>query len=732
MAIQAAKLMVEIGADISQLNSGLGQSQTALGKFAKSTMGAGSALTALITVPSLAAAGAVVNVGMAFEQTQVAFRKMLGSGEKAKKFLDELKSFAAATPFEFPELQEASKRMLAYGFAAEDILPMLRDIGDASAGLGAGTDGVNRITLALGQMQGKSKVSAQEMMQLTEVGIPAWKYLADSMGLSTQEVMKMSEQGLIPAGRAIEAILDGMRQNFGGMMEEQAKTAGGAWSNLKGDLYELAIDMGTVLMPTVKDLIGYARETVGWLKQLSPETQKNIIGFVGLAAAVGPALIGLGAVASSIQTLYTFGKGTVLVMQGLATAFKAWQAGMTLTTALGAAGIGPIAISLGAVALAAAAVVGVWVQWNQQITKTNQAGREAVSSTWTKFFDEQVSAGKGAAEVLAEYQAAQGRVNAELEKAGALKIFMGDTQQLKGDVEGLNQALAQTSSTYLEYVSTAQSSGEAINLMSEQQWEAARALGAIDQASVNAGTGLDQFVSGLEDNGEAFGQQIQHAQDLAGEIGILTEKYNGLQTDMENWTKSAAGEMASELERATGGTESYAKGLGAIDEVMGTDLTAEKARKDAIKQLTDEYARTGDLEAYKKGLMGIKDEGLANMVEEAEKARAKVEELRKEFEKLPKDVTTNIHINEMKTTTVKQYTESKTGTTAGQQNQALGGPVWANQPYIVGERSRELFTPRVDGRIDPNPGKAMTFRNYGTVIVGQDGGFGADLLAALN
>jgi hypothetical protein len=38
----------------------------------------------------------------------------------------------------------------------------------------------------------------------------------------------------------------------------------------------------------------------------------------------------------------------------------------------------------------------------------------------------------------------------------------------------------------------------------------------------------------------------------------------------------------------------------------------------------------------------------------------------------------------------------------------------------------------VNGRIDPNPAKAMTFRNYGTVIVGQDDGFGAELLAALN
>jgi tape measure domain-containing protein len=317
MAIAAAKFLGEIGADINDSQRGLGQAQTALGKFANGAMTTGKTLTALITVPSLAAAGAVLNVGMSFEQSRVAFGKMLGSGEKAKKFLNELGDFAAKTPFEFSELQDASKRMLAYGFAAEDVLPMLRDIGDASAGLGVGSDGVNRITLALGQMQGKAKVSAQEMMQLTEVGIPAWKYLADAMGLSTQEVMKMSEQGLIPAKQAIDAILAGMRQNFGGMMEEQAKTATGQLSNLKDDLYLLALDLSTVLLPAAKDLIGYAREAVGGMKDFSPETQKNIVGFIGLAAAVGPVLIGLSSVIGAVQTLITVGGAAAGAMQGL-------------------------------------------------------------------------------------------------------------------------------------------------------------------------------------------------------------------------------------------------------------------------------------------------------------------------------------------------------------------------------------------------------------------------------
>jgi tape measure domain-containing protein len=158
----------------------------------------------------------MLNSAMNAEQSTVAFTTMLKSGEAATKFLADLRDFAAKTPFEFTELEDASRRMMAFGFEAREVLPMMTAIGDATSGLGLGADGVNRVVLALGQMQAKSKVSAQEMMQLTETGIPAWRYLATSMGLTTAEVMKLSEKGLIPADQAIQGILEGMEADFGG------------------------------------------------------------------------------------------------------------------------------------------------------------------------------------------------------------------------------------------------------------------------------------------------------------------------------------------------------------------------------------------------------------------------------------------------------------------------------------------------------------------------------------
>jgi tape measure domain-containing protein len=171
----------------------------------------------------------------AMEQTRVAFGGLLGSGRAADTMLRNLQKFAAATPFEFPELAKDSQMLLGMGVAARDVIPWMTAIGDAAAGVGAGSEGVEQVTRALGQMQAKGKVSGDEMMQLTEAGIPAWKILADSMHLSVAQVQNLSQQGKLGQG-AINALVVGMERMYGGQMANQAMTFNGLMSTLKDNI----------------------------------------------------------------------------------------------------------------------------------------------------------------------------------------------------------------------------------------------------------------------------------------------------------------------------------------------------------------------------------------------------------------------------------------------------------------------------------------------------------------
>lgn len=205
---------------------------------------------------------AVVSTGIDFnamlQTAQIGFSTMLGSAEKAEVFLERLAAFAAKTPFEYPELLDAAKRMLAYGFAAEEVLPVLNAVGNAAAALGAGGAGIDRITMALGQIRAKGKLAGEEMRQLTEAGVPAWHILAEAMGTTVAAAQDMVSKGLIPGQKAVEIITAGMTQRFGGMMASMENTWQGVTSSIK-DIWRLTV--GTLTQTLVggltKMLIGF-------------------------------------------------------------------------------------------------------------------------------------------------------------------------------------------------------------------------------------------------------------------------------------------------------------------------------------------------------------------------------------------------------------------------------------------------------------------------------------------
>lgn len=243
-----ASLLVKIGADTSELRKSLNgvkrNIRQAFGSdFLKASNTAALAITGIGAAIAAAGAKAIQAAGN-LQNVQTAFTNMLGSAEKASAFTKQLQSFAAATPFEFNQVTAAAQKFLAFGFTAEQVIPTLTAVGDAAAGVGLGAEGINRATLALGQIAAKSKVQSDEMLQLTEAGIPAWQMLADKIGVTVPEAMDMVTKGMVDAQTGISALVTGMSQKFGGMMEQQSQTIQGTWSTMMDGLEQTAGQVG--------------------------------------------------------------------------------------------------------------------------------------------------------------------------------------------------------------------------------------------------------------------------------------------------------------------------------------------------------------------------------------------------------------------------------------------------------------------------------------------------------
>lgn len=181
-----------------------------------------------------------VSLADEFQTDQIGFETMLKSKKKATKFMDSAKKFASDTPFDTSAVVSNAQRMLAYGFSDKDIIPDLTKIGNASAALGAGEEGISRVSRALGQMKTNGRLNAEDMNQLTDVGINAWKYLADAEGKSIAQIREMSQKGEISGDKAVKTILNGLKE-FDGMMDKTSNsTVSGLMSNIK-DTFDINI-----------------------------------------------------------------------------------------------------------------------------------------------------------------------------------------------------------------------------------------------------------------------------------------------------------------------------------------------------------------------------------------------------------------------------------------------------------------------------------------------------------
>lgn len=268
---------------------------------------------------------AVIGFNQQVTQASIGFETMLGSAAAAEQQMEELKEFAVRTPFELRGLVSAEQRLLAFGFSAEELLPTLGAIGDAVAGMGGQTYQLELVIRAIGQIRAKGKLSAEEMLQLTEQGIPAWEYLARSIGVTTQEIQAMSRKGLVPAEEAIQALVEGMQQDFGGLMERNSKTLVGAMSNIKDATDQVVGAIGRPLFDAFSDAALAVADFLGVVGEGFSED-----GFTGVAVAVREEF---GAVGDIVADIIEGVGGFVEEISGIANSIAA--VGKTVGVVLG-------------------------------------------------------------------------------------------------------------------------------------------------------------------------------------------------------------------------------------------------------------------------------------------------------------------------------------------------------------------------------------------------------------
>ena len=200
------------------------------------------------------------------------FETKLGSKDAGNSMMADIMEFAKTTPFDTQGVVDGVKSMMAYGIETENVMEYMEKIGNVTSAMGAGEAGIESITRALGQMKSAGRVNAQDMMQLTSVGVTAWDYLAKGMGKTVAQVRELSADGEIAADEAIKHIMNGLSE-YDGMMDKMSNTTvSGLWSNIQDTFSQsIVLKWGQGLQSGAIDGLVKFRD---WLERIDPLLQR--------------------------------------------------------------------------------------------------------------------------------------------------------------------------------------------------------------------------------------------------------------------------------------------------------------------------------------------------------------------------------------------------------------------------------------------------------------------------
>lgn len=157
---------------------------------------------------------------------------------------------------------------------------------------------------------------------------------------------------------------DGAAQS---MADTMLNNLSGQLTLLKSALEGLAIQIGSILMPYIKQFVTWLQNLVQKLQELSPEQKEQIVKWAAIVAAIGPVIAIVGKLITGVGNIITvFGK--------LKAAIPAVKAGLVAVKTAIAGISAPVAAIVAAIGVLIAAFVSLW--------KNNEEFRNKVTAIW--------------------------------------------------------------------------------------------------------------------------------------------------------------------------------------------------------------------------------------------------------------------------------------------------------------------------------------------------------------
>lgn len=177
------------------------------------------------------------------EQTQMAFAKALGGDEAANAYLEQVREMATRTNYTYDEITAYTKQLLN-SYAPDEILDVLGNLSDATAGLNLNSSDVSLWVSGLNRMRITDKATLEYLNYFSERGLNVYEALSKALGVQESAVQDLISDGKVSGTQAADAILDYIGEQYGGLSDRLASSYEGLMGNIEDANADLQAAMG--------------------------------------------------------------------------------------------------------------------------------------------------------------------------------------------------------------------------------------------------------------------------------------------------------------------------------------------------------------------------------------------------------------------------------------------------------------------------------------------------------
>ena len=289
-----ANLSSGLGRAFSSISSAAGKTASTMGgAFARvgtESLGAIKTGASLVVGGMAAVGGATLKAGLAYnvltQRSRAAFTTLLGSQKAADNMLNTIKEFAKTSPFPRQEYIEMAQQMIGFGIEQKKVIGYQRNLTDAIAATGQGSQQMRELSLVMSQISAAGKITGVDLMQFAQRGINAAELIGSSMGKTAKQIKEEITAGSFDAQKALDALSQGMAKRYGGAAANLKTTWVGAMDRVKGAMRDVG---GEIAKPFIDPkqgglAINWANKLADLLRALEPNIKPLINAFTsGLA-----------------------------------------------------------------------------------------------------------------------------------------------------------------------------------------------------------------------------------------------------------------------------------------------------------------------------------------------------------------------------------------------------------------------------------------------------------------